>query len=463
MGVGHRFDSATSGPRADRASRRDVVDHLAAPPMVPAACRAQLSGVAARTASDAWAVGSFTTREQPRPDARSSTGTGPSWTRVKSPNAGQPAGGELSGVAALAADDVWAVGGSGQGAPGRERSSSTGTARRGRSSRARTRVRSRTRCRPSTAIAPDDVWAVGTWFTKAFDDRTLTLHWDGTSWSACPSPNAGPASAANDLVSVSANATDDVWAVGLARAAHAHDALGRHVVVGRPQPDAGWSRRPGRGRRGRPRRRLGGREAVVDRQVNAGRTLVEHWDGTGWIGRGEREQGPERQPPVGDLGGDRPHAGRRRSIHRRRHGSAGAALPGALRPLTPRAVRVGAGSYNRSVPPFRITVRLQARRRPAGGHHASSPRASRPGSRHLTLLGATGTGKTFTIAHVVEADPAPDPGDRAQQVAGRPAGQRVPRGLPRQRGRVLRQLLRLLPARGVHPAPPTRTSRRTRR
>ena len=39
---------------------------------------------------------------------------------------------------------------------------------------------------------------------------------------------------------------------------------------------------------------------------------------------------------------------------------------------------------------------------------------------------------------------------------------RVPRVLPRQRGRVLRQLLRLLPARGV-PAPArTRTSRRTR-
>ncbi len=38
-----------------------------------------------------------------------------------------------------------------------------------------------------------------------------------------------------------------------------------------------------------------------------------------------------------------------------------------------------------------------------------------------------------------------------EQVAGRPARQRVPRGVPRQRGRVLRQLLRLLPARGLRP------------
>ena len=42
-----------------------------------------------------------------------------------------------------------------------------------------------------------------------------------------------------------------------------------------------------------------------------------------------------------------------------------------------------------------------------------------------------------------------DAGDRPQQDPGRPALQRVPRVLPAQRGRVLRQLLRLLPARGL--------------
>ena len=53
--------------------------------------------------------------------------------------------------------------------------------------------------------------------------------------------------------------------------------------------------------------------------------------------------------------------------------------------------------------------------------------------------------------------------DRPQQDAGRAALQRVPRVLPRQRGRVLRLLLRLLPARGVRPVRPTSTSRRTPR
>ena len=43
-------------------------------------------------------------------------------------------------------------------------------------------------------------------------------------------------------------------------------------------------------------------------------------------------------------------------------------------------------------------------------------------------------------------------GDRAQQDALRAAGQGVPRAAAEQRGRILRQLLRLLPARGLHPA-----------
>ena len=49
--------------------------------------------------------------------------------------------------------------------------------------------------------------------------------------------------------------------------------------------------------------------------------------------------------------------------------------------------------------------------------------------------------------------PAPDARDRPQQDARRAAVQRVPHVLPGQRGRVLRLLLRLLPARGLRPQP----------
>ena len=73
------------------------------------------------------------------------------------------------------------------------------------------------------------------------------------------------------------------------------------------------------------------------------------------------------------------------------------------------------------------------------------------GDRFQTLLGITGSGKTFTIANVIAEGAAPHARAGAQQVARRAAGDRVPRVLPEEPGRVLRLLLRLLPARGVHP------------
>ena len=68
------------------------------------------------------------------------------------------------------------------------------------------------------------------------------------------------------------------------------------------------------------------------------------------------------------------------------------------------------------------------------------------GLSHQTLLGVTGSGKTFAIANVVQAMNRPHPGAGAEQDPGGPAVRRVPRVLPPQRGGVLRVLLRLLPA-----------------
>ena len=53
------------------------------------------------------------------------------------------------------------------------------------------------------------------------------------------------------------------------------------------------------------------------------------------------------------------------------------------------------------MPPFRI----QSEFRPAGDQPKAIEQLSaavEAGEPHVTLLGATGTGKTFTIAHVVE-------------------------------------------------------------
>ena len=61
------------------------------------------------------------------------------------------------------------------------------------------------------AIASNDVWAVGRSQQEA---RTLTLHWNGSAWSVVPSPN--DSSEDNVLFGVAAVASNDVWAVGQA-------------------------------------------------------------------------------------------------------------------------------------------------------------------------------------------------------------------------------------------------------
>ena len=71
------------------------------------------------------------------------------------------------------------------------------------------------------------------------------------------------------------------------------------------------------------------------------------------------------------------------------------------------------------------------------------------GDKHQVLLGVTGSGKTFTMAQTIARVNRPTLVMVAQQDAGGAALPGVPALLPGQRRRVLRQLLRLLPARSL--------------
>lgn len=64
-----------------------------------------------------------------------------------------------------------------------------------------------------TAVAPDDIWAVG--YTVSLDEpyQTLILHWNGAEWSIVESPNSA-AVPYNALNAVAAAGPDDVWAAG---------------------------------------------------------------------------------------------------------------------------------------------------------------------------------------------------------------------------------------------------------
>jgi hypothetical protein len=59
-----------------------------------------------------------------------------------------------------------------------------------------------------SAVAANDVWAVG----GNSGGQALTQHWDGSTWSVIPNPNPGTF---NRLFGVAAISSNDVWAVGV--------------------------------------------------------------------------------------------------------------------------------------------------------------------------------------------------------------------------------------------------------
>ena len=168
-----------------------------------------LRAVAAVSATDVWAVGSFI--------AASGSGQaliehwdGKKWSVVASPTAGT--GNVLLGVVAVSTTDVWAVGtfaltGSGIAQTLIEHWDGTSWSVVS-SPNASTQTNE---LAGVTAVSASDIWAVGEFVTSGGLIQTLIEHWDGTSWSIVSSPNA---STQDNLLAVAAVSTTDVWAVG---------------------------------------------------------------------------------------------------------------------------------------------------------------------------------------------------------------------------------------------------------
>jgi hypothetical protein len=131
-----------------------------------------------------------------------------------------------------------------------------------------------------TAIAPDDAWAVGSWWTNDGTQRhTLIEHWDGVQWSIAVNPFNGPY---EWLADVSAVSSRDVWAVG------AIQAFLTTTIVEHWDGDA-WTLVPSPN--ASEASYLYGVAALaaddvwaVGQQVTGptGHPLIEHWDGTAW-------------------------------------------------------------------------------------------------------------------------------------------------------------------------------------
>jgi hypothetical protein len=127
-------------------------------------------------------------------------------------------------------------------------------------------------------VNSSDVWAVGSFFGN---ERTLALHWNGTSWTQFATPN--PGSDDNVLYSVATIASNDVWAVGLtgsqALALHWNGTL--WSVVATPQFFYPYSNAAFAGVVARSSTDV----SVAGLYLygsSVQETLAEHWDGTSW-------------------------------------------------------------------------------------------------------------------------------------------------------------------------------------
>jgi hypothetical protein len=227
-----------------------------------------LLGVASLAADEAWAVGGAGD-----PVAPTSTlavrWNGIGWDLVPSPNAGSSAN-RFDAVDALSPDAAWAVGRSSNGSgelPTAAQWDGVGwtllTVPPELTEGALAGV---------AAFATNDIWAVGYVGDAAAGlERALALHWDGVEWETMPvKPAIG--GGRSGLVAVSGVGPDDVWAVGYHRkqplilrfdgrawARSATDVPGTLTAVAAVGPDDVWA---------------------------AGGSTIQHWDGAAWTALG---------------------------------------------------------------------------------------------------------------------------------------------------------------------------------
>jgi hypothetical protein len=135
------------------------------------------------------------------------------------------------------------------------------------------------------ALASNDVWAVGRTKPGGYgEDRTLTMHWDGSNWSIVPSPN--DSSNDNDLFGVAAVASNDVWAVGNAgslKALAIHWNGESWSVVPTPVFDPNATNQVLVGIVALSSTNIWtAGQYIVPLQGSAQHTLTENWDGLNW-------------------------------------------------------------------------------------------------------------------------------------------------------------------------------------
>jgi hypothetical protein len=174
-----------------------------------------LYGVAAVSANDVWAVG-FSSSILGEAQALILHWDGSHWVVVPSPTF--TGGSALWAVGAVGAANVWAVGGRVVGAPGPTGGTLTlnwdGSNWNEIPSPNPPNAAENNDLRALTIISADDIWVVGENDVPGNFKHALTLHWDGTRWRLVRNPHTN-SNTDSELVAVAGASADDVWASGV--------------------------------------------------------------------------------------------------------------------------------------------------------------------------------------------------------------------------------------------------------
>jgi hypothetical protein len=202
---------------------------IAATPATTGGSKSILFGVANLGGGNAWAVGRSEANR-----ALAEHWDGSAWTIIPTPVPAAPAGSTFSGstltaVSARSASDIWAVG---YFTTIKGVTSNSFTLTMHWNGSAWTIVPSPNPATPSPVngvrqtlngvaeISPTDAWAVGntvdTVSGSFLPDKPIAMHWNGTAWSVATLPNVGNGA----LASVTASSPTSVWAAGTTSVLH---------------------------------------------------------------------------------------------------------------------------------------------------------------------------------------------------------------------------------------------------
>ncbi|HLJ35625.1 MAG TPA: hypothetical protein VKU38_18360 [Ktedonobacteraceae bacterium] len=182
----------------------------------PGSAQNYLSAVAATSATDAWAVGSFSSKHLGFQGTKAliEHWNGTSWSVMPNPNVGKP-GNFPSAIAAVSTNDVWIVGNT------ITDNSVTNTLIQHWDGKVWSNVKGQNPGKELNvlggvvALSAHDVWAVGS-LSNSFDNpqaQPLIEHWNGTAWSTVASPNIGTNNTTLDDAILVPHSTR-IWAVG---------------------------------------------------------------------------------------------------------------------------------------------------------------------------------------------------------------------------------------------------------